>query len=246
MSSIYARIEFGPAGEIRGQMFKADEPKTVRTLEILLDGLVVAQTLCDLPGVNDGKNGFDLILPLGQMRFAAGARFGFRDQASGLEVERPRPVPDPWRARQLADPTIAGFVEQITEDGRVSGWVWAPAAPKERLIVTVMLEDRPVLTTVASLDRADIRNAGIGDGRYAFDCTLPWELIAHQRAVRVSARATPMQIPFGKGYVLRREPGGKLEERLLAAEAELKRVRAECGQLQQQIDRAGLAAGAAL
>jgi len=246
VSSIYSRIDFGPNGEIRGQMFAADEPKIIRTLEILLDGAVVAQTICDLPGVNNGKNGFDLTLPLGQMRFAPNARFSFRDQATGAEIERPRPVPDAWRARQLPDPTIAGYVEHITEDGRVSGWVWAPAAPKERLIVTVMLDDQPVLTTVAAFDRADIRNAGIGDGKYAFDCTLPWELIANQRAVRVSVRATPMLIPFGKTLVLRREPGGKVEERLLAAEAELKRVRAECAQLQRQIDQAGLAAGAAL
>ena len=246
MSSIYSRIDFGPQGQIRGQMFAADQPNVIRVLEILLDDQVCAQAICDLPGINNGKNGFDITLPLGQMRFAAGARIGFRDKATGAEIERPRPVPDAWRARQLSDPTIAGYLEQITDDGRVAGWVWAPAAPKERLIVTVMLDDQPVLTTIAAFDRADIREAGIGDGKYAFECTLPWELIANQRVVRVSVRATPMLIPFGKTFVLRREQGAKLEERLLAAEAELKRVRAECGQLQRQINQAGLAAGAAL
>jgi len=246
VNSIYSRFDFGPQGEIRGQMFAADQPNVIRVLEILVDDLVCAETICDLPGLNGGKNGFDLTLPIGQMRFAPNARINFRDKASGVALDRPRPVPETWRARQLSDPTIVGYVEKITDDGRVTGWVWAPAAPRERLIVTVMVDDEPALTTVASFERVDIREAGIGDGRYAFDCTLAWEKIAHQRQVRVSVRATPMLIPFGKTYVLRRDQGAKLEERLLAAEAELKRVRAECSQLQRQINQGGLAAGTAL
>ncbi len=246
MSSIYARIELGQDGKISGQIFSAEAPHVVRTLEILLDDQVCATTICDLPGVNGGKNGFEIALQLGQMHFSESSRIGFRDKLTGEKIDRLRPVPDAWRALRLKDPAIVGYVENVTDDGRVIGWAWAPAAPLERLVITVMIDDQPVLTSVASFDRADLRDAGIGDGKYGFDCTLPWELIANQRQIRVSVRATPMLNPFGKCFLLRRDQGGKLEERLIAAEAELKRVKAEFTAAQQALQHAGLAASSQL
>ena len=242
MSSIYSRIELGPQGEIRGQIFAADAPHVIRTLEILLDDQICGTVICDLPGVNGGKNGFEITLPLRQMRFAPNARLSFRDKASGERLDRPRPVPEAWRALELRDPSISGYVENVTEDGRVTGWVWAPAAPAERLVITLMVDDQPVMSSTASFDRADLREAGIGDGKYGFDCTLPWELIANQRQSRVSVRATPMLIPFGKTVLLRRDQGSKLEDRLAAAEAELKRVKAEFTATREALAQAGLAA----
>lgn len=249
MSSIYSRIELGPTGEISGELFAADQPGVVRVLEILLDDRPCAETICDLPGVAAGdgdRNGFAVTLPLGQMWFNATSRLSFRDKASEELLDRPRAVPDGWRERQMRDHNIAGYLENVTENGLATGWVWAPGAPNERLLVTVLLDDAPVLSTIASIDRADIRGAGIGDGRYGFSCSLPWDAIAHERQVKVSVRATPMMVPFGKSFVLRRDPAEKMESRLLAAEAELKRVRGEFAALKLQMDRSGLAASASL
>jgi hypothetical protein len=235
MSSIYSRVTVSKNGEITGQMFAADAPKIIRVLEILLDDRVCAETFCDLPGVNNGKNGFSITLPLGQMRFAPNARLSFRDKATGHILERPQMLPPEWHAKQLPDPTITGYVDQISDEGRITGWVWAPAAPRERLLITVMADDKPAVSTIACYDRGDLRDAGIGDGKYGFDCVLPWEIFAHQRQIRVSVRATPLLVPFGKSVVLRRDQGARLEDSLIAAEAELNRTRAELAYVCEQM-----------
>jgi hypothetical protein len=53
------------------------------------------------------------------------------------------------------------------------GWAMQPIAPDERLSVELVVDGVPVTQSVADELRGDVREAGIGDGRYGFRIPLP-------------------------------------------------------------------------
>lgn len=59
----------------------------------------------------------------------------------------------------------------------VEGWVWDRLAPERRLIVEVRLDGRAIISGAADRYRADLREAGFGDGCYGFRFALPAELV---------------------------------------------------------------------
>lgn len=67
---------------------------------------------------------------------------------------------------------MKGRVDAI-EDGRLYGWAFDPAFPSERLLIRVLLDDKPIAEAPADRDRPDLKRNGIGDGRHAFEVMLP-------------------------------------------------------------------------
>lgn len=59
---------------------------------------------------------------------------------------------------------------------RVSGWVWDPTRPELRLNVEVRCDGRTVASIKAEKLREDLRDVGMGDGRYGFALKLDEEI----------------------------------------------------------------------
>ena len=95
-------------------------------------------------------------------------------------------------ARRLDTPPGPGGVRGLVDNfdgGRIYGWAWNPARPEERVRVTLRLDGEAVAETVAAAERADLRAAGVGDGRHAFDLVVPPEVAARRAELSVTARA---------------------------------------------------------
>ena len=79
---------------------------------------------------------------------------------------------------QSASPTaqrteaMKGRVDAI-EEGRLYGWAFDPSYPTERLIIRVLLDDKPIAEATADKERPDLKRNGIGDGLHAFEVMLP-------------------------------------------------------------------------
>ncbi|HZJ70610.1 MAG TPA: class I SAM-dependent methyltransferase [Planctomycetota bacterium] len=74
-----------------------------------------------------------------------------------------------------SDPTgsrIEGYLD-VAGNGKVSGWVWDPAAPDQPVRIDLYVGERRRLTLVADHFRRDLVAAGKGDGRHGFAYTLP-------------------------------------------------------------------------
>ncbi len=67
---------------------------------------------------------------------------------------------------------MKGRVDAI-EEGRLYGWAFDPSVPTERLLIRVLLDDKPIAEAPADKDRPDLKRNGIGDGKHAFEVMLP-------------------------------------------------------------------------
>lgn len=67
---------------------------------------------------------------------------------------------------------MKGRVDAIDE-GRLYGWAFDPASPTERLVIRVLLDDKPIAEAPADKERPDLKRNGIGDGKHAFEVMLP-------------------------------------------------------------------------
>lgn len=81
-----------------------------------------------------------------------------------------------------------GAIDNIGAE-RIYGWAWNPERPEERVTVEVRLAGRTVLSTRADMERADLPQSGIGDGRHAFALRLNAECVARRAEMSVVARA---------------------------------------------------------
>ncbi|MEJ0015581.1 MAG: hypothetical protein WDN25_03290 [Acetobacteraceae bacterium] len=74
--------------------------------------------------------------------------------------------------------TLPGYVDNFTVD-LLTGWAWDPDRPDQPVEVAVLQEGRAVLKIKADRYRADLAEAGIGNGRHAFSlehlhAMVPW------------------------------------------------------------------------
>jgi acetyltransferase AlgX (SGNH hydrolase-like protein) len=82
---------------------------------------------------------------------------------------------------------VEGRLEAVI-DGRAVGWAWEPERPEEAVEVEILVDDEPVATGRADLERTVLAEAGIGSGRYGFDVPLPEGLAAEPaHTIRVTA-----------------------------------------------------------
>jgi hypothetical protein len=67
---------------------------------------------------------------------------------------------------------LHGYVERII-DQVLEGWAQNPRSPEEPVCLDVVIDGKPVLTTLANRYRADLEAAGLGSGRHGFAVRLP-------------------------------------------------------------------------
>src|ERR1700691_6239348 len=97
--------------------------------------------------------------------------------------------PDPPAERT---PTYEGCLQGVG-NGNVLGWCWDPAAPEERVQVTIAVDGETVAEGTAAIPRPDL--AEFGDGAHGFLVSLPESLQAPGRR-RVLALAGPGKVPL--------------------------------------------------
>ena len=91
------------------------------------------------------------------------------------------------RLRPSSPRPIEGFVDGCV-GGEIRGWAMYPGQPQRRVHVLAISDGRVVAETLADISRADLVQAGLGDGRHAFRLKLPPDLLeGGRRTVEVQA-----------------------------------------------------------
>jgi hypothetical protein len=88
--------------------------------------------------------------------------------------------------RQMRTKSLRGRVDRVTHQ-RIEGWAFDPASPETPVAVEVLANGVEIARIVADRYRADLNEAGIGDGRHAFELVVPGGL----------ARDVRMEIELG-------------------------------------------------
>jgi glycosyltransferase involved in cell wall biosynthesis len=85
-----------------------------------------------------------------------------------------------------AESEVVGYLDGYRRGG-FEGWAWMPSRPEHRLEIEIVVNGFVIARTMASDYRADLRAAGVGDGRHAF--VVPLELdTARSGPVKVLVR----------------------------------------------------------
>src|SRR5205823_7589397 len=87
---------------------------------------------------------------------------------------------------------------------RITGWIWNPALPEERIVVDLVDGDIRLARVAANQYRSDLRQAGIGDGSHAFTFPLGTALLPQARHIlRLRLADTGAELP-GSPVVIER------------------------------------------
>ncbi len=84
---------------------------------------------------------------------------------------------DDAEAQIGAQPALLGNIDEATWT-TIEGWVWDPEAPEERIRLELVEGETQLAMAVASDDRPDLVQAGVGDGRHGFSIELKPGLLA--------------------------------------------------------------------
>lgn len=106
----------------------------------------------------------------------------------------------------------AGFCDGLS-DGRVHGWAWRPDAPADTLEVEVLLDGEIVGRALADADRPDLREAGIGNGRYGWSVALP-KVAGQPRSGEVLVRLKDGAVLERGAFVIDPAPGEEVDASL--------------------------------
>ena len=71
----------------------------------------------------------------------------------------------------------------IADWSGISGWIWKPCAPTERVALELLDGEATLTTIVADQYRPDLEKAGMGDGRHGFSIPLSQTLLPYARHV---------------------------------------------------------------
>jgi hypothetical protein len=128
-------------------------------------------------------------------------------------------------------------LEQVKNEGLVSGWCWDESQPGRGVRLVVLVDGQPVGITVADVYRADLEQAGMGDGCHAFSYLVPWDRIAAKSVTTIglideaSGEALDTTITFRRSVVL------TIEDRLRDVERQLRLLRARLDETTARAER---------
>src|ERR1051326_4339671 len=97
----------------------------------------------------------------------------------------------------MAAPAAAlqGFIDEANPS-RIAGWIWNRLQPEQRLEVELIDGDTRLARVVADQYRADLLQAGIGDGRHGFAIPVGDGLLPFDRHVlRLRCAASGAELP---------------------------------------------------
>jgi glycosyltransferase involved in cell wall biosynthesis len=76
--------------------------------------------------------------------------------------------------------TVQGHIDTV-DWAAVTGWVWDPKTPGERIRLELVDGGTPLVTTIANGHRPELMKRGIGDGRHGFSIEFPNEVLTEGR-----------------------------------------------------------------
>lgn len=193
--SIQGNVDWMQRDIVCGWVWRPGAPDRRLVVEVVVGQAIVAKAVAisyrpdlEIAGVGDGRYGFVIEFhpPLDH-----DAKPELRIDGIGGEI----PTPSSWSRdfdevsesdnRRISAPStsvdvavstrIDGHVDSLRHDG-VSGWVWLPDSPNERLTVEAILRGEVIASGCADMLRPDLRSAGKGDGAHAFELTFDPEL----------------------------------------------------------------------
>jgi hypothetical protein len=113
---------------------------------------------------------------------------------------------------------LQGHLENIQEDGLITGWCWDPDRPSKHATLTVLVDNEPIGDLVADSFRPDLETAGIGDGSHGFAFLLPWSAIASKSVTSVHVADPTNNRPIGGALTFRRTALRPVEQRIAELE----------------------------
>jgi len=233
-----------PDGTVIAWCWSPAEPALARIVGVWIDDAEVARELCDQPrrdllaaGVGDGAHGMTLALPAAVIEPGRRVTVTLRDVATGRQVGTPAAVT--WAASRQEAPSAApraphGNLDRVTRDGWVTGWCWYPDDPGEHVDLTILVDDEAVGSTQAAIFRADLRDAGIGDGSHGFSFALPWSAMAEKGVLSITVRETATGTVVGDPILLRAGRVAMAEERIQDLERQLALLRSQLDDIGRQ------------
>jgi glycosyltransferase involved in cell wall biosynthesis len=95
------------------------------------------------------------------------------------------------------DGPLQGCVDRADAE-IIAGWAWLPAHPGTKVYLEVVIDGELIAELVANRYRADLQDAGYGDGYYSFELRLPRPLnpfSSHEIIVRRAVDGEPLSAP---------------------------------------------------
>jgi hypothetical protein len=113
---------------------------------------------------------------------------------------------------------LQGHLENIQEDGLITGWCWDPDQPTKRAKLIVLVDNELIGDLIADNFRPDLESAGIGDGAHAFAFLLPWSAIGSKSVTSVHVADPANNSPIGGSLTFRRAALLPVEQRIAQLE----------------------------
>jgi hypothetical protein len=133
---------------------------------------------------------------------------------------------------------LQGHLENIQEDGLITGWCWDPDQPTRRAELVVFVDNEPIGNLIADNFRPDLESAGIGDGAHAFSFLLPWSAIASKSITSVHVADPASNLPVGGSLTFRRTALLPVEQRIAEVEHKMRLLEARLDESNRQASRA--------
>ena len=84
---------------------------------------------------------------------------------------------------------VEGYIEDV-QDRRVIGWAWCRARPNDPVEVEIRVGDETLAAVRADRYRGDLAEAGLSEGRHAFEAALD-STLSNEQKTRLTAHARP-------------------------------------------------------
>ena len=236
---------------ISGWAFDPASPDTPVALVVLANGAEIGRVVAELyrsdladAGIGDGYHAFELIVPGGltagmrheiEVRHAAdwsllpGSPWVWEPAAAAPDRQQPHPP-------SAALPPLGALRGTLDacDRTRISGWTQDSADPERRVGLVITVNDRVIGRMLANSYRGDLETAGIGDGRHAFELTIPgglsglqaWEIRVEREADGAELPGSPITLPAANEFdagieedfagILANAAAGAAEDRALA------------------------------
>ena len=129
-----------------------------------------------------------------------------------MKPAMPQPPTRPPRKPPLALPPspspLRGSLDRVESDGTLEGWCWSAETPRAHRTVAITIDGHVVARAACNRARADLAEAGRGDGDHGFLLRLAPGLLRQGAAAEIALRdvasgqlvGAPVRVTWGNGH----------------------------------------------
>jgi glycosyltransferase involved in cell wall biosynthesis len=239
-----------PDGTLEGWCWSPDEPGSVRPVAVLIDAVEAARFLSDqarsdlvAAGIGNGRHAFRFRLDQGAMMPGQRVAVTLRDVRTGqqvgaaVQIQWPPSAAEPGsKAAPIQLPSLYGYLDRVSRDGMISGWCWYPDRPEVHVDLAILVDGQHVGTTRADAFRADLQQAGIGDGTHGFGFALPYAVLAEKGTMRVAVQEAGTGRNLFDPVTVRIGRVAAAEDRVIELERQVRLLRGQIEELTHQAE----------